>query len=67
MNELLTKGEKVAVTYLAICVIAGSIFTFCSFWIYHYIDLEDDDERFNELEPTSIMSTDRPSMRNELT
>ena len=34
---------------LAICATAGSTFCFCSFWIYHYIDLEDSEDRSQEL------------------
>ena len=31
---------EVAMVYLATAAIAGGIFMFCSFWIYHYIDLD---------------------------
>lgn len=47
------------------CAIAVATFAFCSFWIYHYIDLEDDDEAFNELEPISILNMERSSMTDE--
>jgi hypothetical protein len=30
------------VVYLVIAAIAGSVFLFCSFWVYHFIDLEHD-------------------------
>jgi hypothetical protein len=38
--------------YLTIAAVAGTTFVFCSFWVYHYVDLdfdpnsdaEDDDE-----------------------
>lgn len=26
--------------YLATTAVAGSVFMFCSFWIYHYVDLD---------------------------
>jgi len=41
---------KVAVIFLAMSGLAGAVFVFCSFWIYHYIDLEDDFEDFAERE-----------------
>ena len=28
--------------YLATLAVAGSVFMFCSFWIYHYVDLDYD-------------------------
>jgi hypothetical protein len=28
--------------YLTVCAIAGPIFLFCSFWVYHYVDLDFD-------------------------
>jgi len=30
--------------------LAGAVFVFCSFWVYHYIDLEDDLEEFADRE-----------------
>ena len=36
---LLTRLE-VAMVYLATTAVAGGVFMFCSFWIYHYVDLE---------------------------
>lgn len=29
-----------AVVYLAVAALAGGAFVFCSFWVYHYVDLE---------------------------
>ncbi|KAF1977177.1 hypothetical protein BU23DRAFT_500977 [Bimuria novae-zelandiae CBS 107.79] len=31
-------GHNIAVIYLAVFAFAGSLFIFCSFWVYHYID-----------------------------
>ena len=31
---------QVAVFYLATAVLAGAVFLFASFWIYHYVDLD---------------------------
>ena len=43
--------------YLALTVIALAIFVFCSFWIYHYIDLEHGSGDLAELETeTSTLS-----------
>ncbi|KAF2450957.1 hypothetical protein P171DRAFT_427223 [Karstenula rhodostoma CBS 690.94] len=30
-------GHNVAVVYLVVLVLAGALFVFCSFWIYHYV------------------------------
>ena len=38
---------KTAVIYLVTSGIAGAVFMFCSFWVYHYVDLEDDLEEFS--------------------
>ncbi len=35
--------------------LAGAVFIFCSFWIYHYIDLEDDLEEFAEREHQGLL------------
>ena len=35
---------QVAVVYLATGGIAGGIFVFASFWIYHYVDLDHDSQ-----------------------
>lgn len=35
--------------------LAGAVFIFCSFWIYHYIDLEDDLEEFTEREHHGLL------------
>jgi len=37
--KILTLGE-IAVIYLGVAAIAGAVFMFCSFWVYHYVDLE---------------------------
>lgn len=50
-------SEKIAVVYLAICAIAGSTFVFCSYWIYHYIDVEDHGEEMGEMFPGTAMVT----------
>lgn len=34
--------KKIAWVYLAASALFGSLFLFCSFWVYHYIDLETD-------------------------
>ena len=39
---------KVAIVYLAIEAISGGIFIFCSFWVYHYVDLDQSIEDTNE-------------------
>lgn len=49
-RDSLLKSPKVAVVYLATTVTAGGIFIFCSFWIYHYIDLEHGSGDMTELE-----------------
>ena len=65
-GKLLT-DQKIAVVYLSICAIAGGTLMFCSFWIYHYIDLEDDDKEGDEIGPTRfILSIDQPSLSQEL-
>ena len=37
--------QKIAVIYLAVFAIAGGIFIFCSFLVYHYVDLESELDR----------------------
>ena len=32
--------SKVAIFYLTTIAIAGSMFVFCSFWVYHYVELD---------------------------
>ena len=64
-DGILTK-QQIAVVYLTISAIAGGTLMFCSFWIYHYIDLEDDDRQGDDVEPTRFMlSMDRPSSSQE--
>ena len=29
---------QIAVVYLAVLAVAGMVFVFCSFWVYHYVD-----------------------------
>lgn len=36
---MLSLGE-IAVIYLGVAVLAAAVFVFCSFWVYHYVDLE---------------------------
>ncbi len=48
MNAL--TNSQIAVIYLATGGIAGGIFVFASFWIFHYVDL-DDIETTDEIEP----------------
>lgn len=48
---------KVAVIFLVMSAVAGAIFIFCSFWIYHYIDLEDDLEESTEREHQGILGS----------
>lgn len=38
-NILLTLQET-AVLFMTVFAVAGGVFMFCSFWIYHYVDLE---------------------------
>ena len=40
-------GAQTAVIYLVTSGIALAVFMFCSFWVYHYVDLEDDLEEFS--------------------
>lgn len=40
---------QIAVVYLATAAFAGAIFMFASFWIYHYVDL--DQESRDAVEP----------------
>ena len=53
--DLLTPLE-VAMFYLATIAIAGGTFMFCSFWIYHYVDLEHEFEDMTELETVAAQS-----------
>lgn len=65
-SRLLT-DQKIAVVYLSVSAIAGGTLMFCSFWIYHYIDLEDDDKEGDDIEPTRFMlSKGQPSSSQEL-
>ena len=36
--------------YLAVTAIAGGVFVFCSFWVYHFVDLEHDTNQLAEAE-----------------
>lgn len=44
LEERLTTetSKKIAWVYLAASALFGSLFLFCSFWVYHYIDLKTD-------------------------
>jgi hypothetical protein len=42
------------VVYLVIAAIAGSVFVFCSYWVYHFVDPEHDNDRpaeFKAMDP----------------
>lgn len=43
-DQLYWRFEKIAMLYLAVAAIAGGAFLFCSFWVYHYVDLDYDTE-----------------------
>lgn len=49
--------------YLALGSIAGLIFVFCSYWVYHYVDIEHDISKSDDREePLSrIMTAKAPS------
>jgi hypothetical protein len=32
--------QQTAVTYLALCATGGTVFVVCSYWVYHYVDIE---------------------------
>ena len=38
-------GEQTAVVFLSMMGFAGVSFPFCSYWVYHYVDLEYYDTR----------------------
>lgn len=38
--NILLMLQETAVLFLTIFAVAGGVFMFCSFWIYHYVDLE---------------------------
>jgi hypothetical protein len=57
---LLTRTE-VAVIFLATGTVAGSTFVFCSFWVYHYVDLEHDIRYPAEEEPESPFPSTLPT------
>jgi hypothetical protein len=42
------------VVYLVVAAIAGSVFLFCSFWIYHFIDLDHDTNQLAEARAEDI-------------
>lgn len=46
---------KIAVIYLTVFALAGTLFVFCSFWVYHYVESDvdgeedvDSDDAYNE-------------------
>ena len=53
--------------YLVLSAIAGGVFVFCSFWVYHYVDLEHGSDEMidtgNDAQPLrpEQVSRDRPS------
>lgn len=52
---------QIAIVYLAVAALAGSIFTFCGFWVYHYIDLEQDVVESDEIDAYwTTMSEESP-------
>lgn len=40
--------------FLAVFAIVGAVFMFCSFWIYHYVDLEYESQDPNVTEMNSF-------------
>ena len=46
---MLTFGE-IAVVYLIVFAIGGAAFMLCSFWVYHYVDLEHEFKDTNGME-----------------
>ena len=52
-HRLLTRQE-VAMVYLVTLAVAGGVFMFCSFWIYHYVDLEHGSGDLTELETEAL-------------
>lgn len=46
---MLILGE-IAVIYLGVAAIAGAVFVFCSFWVYHYVDPEHEVDDMIEIE-----------------
>ena len=40
--------------YLATLAVAGGVFMFCSFWIYHYVDLDHGSGDLTELETEAL-------------
>ena len=52
---MLLTDTQVAVVYLATAALAGAIFMFASFWIYHYVDLEQESRDVAEPETDGEM------------
>ncbi len=55
MLSFLLTEMQVAVVYLATAVLAGAIFMFASFWIYHYVDLDHESRDVAEPETDAEM------------
>ena len=54
---------QVAVFYLATAALAGAIFMFASFWIYHYVDLEQESGDVAEHETDAEMLWEHDHLR----
>lgn len=58
----LTKADnpQIAVTYISFIAVAGPAYVFCSYWVYHYVDLGFDasNEEEEELEENPHTSYD---------
>ena len=49
--------------YLATGALAGAVFMFASFWIYHYVDLEHESRYFPEPETDAEMLREYDRLR----
>lgn len=65
-KQMWNTNSNTAVIYLITSGIAGAAFVFCSFWVYHYVDLEDDLEEFSETECRNVLEGLSPQSPNEL-
>lgn len=49
--------SQIAVVYLTVFAGAGTVFVFCSFWVYHYVDLEFDEREDYRVGPSQLTSS----------
>lgn len=54
---------QVAAVYLVTAALAGAIFVFASFWVYHYVDLDHDFQNVVEPEADAEMLREHDRLR----